>query len=174
MQLYKINEAMNTILDFGFDETCIDPETGEVLPELAKARMDELVSLEGDTIEAIALSIKNENAEAAALKQEADALDKRQKTKKNKAEFLKRYLIDYLQAKGIPKYETPKCALSFRKSEQVAVTDQTLFMSYAQEHDGFLKYKDPEPSKTAIKTAIKNGQNIPGTEIVVNHNLQIK
>ena len=38
----------------------------------------------------------------------------------------------------------------------------------------YLKHKDPEPDKTAIKAAIKMGKIIDGAEIVANQNIQIR
>lgn len=38
----------------------------------------------------------------------------------------------------------------------------------------FLKFKDPELDKVAVKKAIKAGETVPGCELVARQNLQIK
>ena len=37
-----------------------------------------------------------------------------------------------------------------------------------------MRVKTPEPDKTAIKAALKNGRIVPGAELITTHNLQIK
>lgn len=170
MKLYDIKEEIERAID----EICVDEDTGEVVSGSANEKLQELMKMEGDAIESLALYIKNTNAEANALKVEMDSLTKRKKTKENSAKYLKAFLSEYLNSRGIPKYETPKCVLSFRKSEQVSITDHAAFLKYAKLHEELLNFKEPEPNKTAIKISINNGDTIPGAEIVTNQNLQLK
>lgn len=151
--LYEINEE---ILN------CVDTETGEIIdPEkLSQLQMDF-----DDKVEGIALWIKDLLSDAAAIKAEKDKLNERQKVCENKAKNLKEYLSGFLAGK---KFKTPRVAISYRKSESVNVSD------IGKIPEEYLKYKDPEPDKTAIKAAIKSGQIIDGAEIVVNQNIQIK
>ena len=73
------------------------------------------------------------------------------------------------------KYKTDKVAISFRKSEQVQVSDEQAFMDWAmKDGDSFLRYKEPEIDKAALKEAIKSGENIPYVTIVENNNIQIR
>lgn len=160
MKLYEIPRAI---------EELIDPETGEITDEVALQKLTE--SFENG-IEFLALEVKNLNAEAAALKAEKEAFAKRQKTAENAAARLKNYISFLL---GGEKYKTDKVAISFRKSEQVQVSDEQAFMDWAlKDGDSFLRYKDPEIDKAALKDAIKDGQNIPYVSIVVNNNIQIR
>lgn len=158
MNLYKIDRA---ILD------CVDLETGEIIDE------DALNALEMERyakVENIALWIKNLMSDAAQIKKEREALEEREKSAKNKAESLKKYLSEYLNGN---KFSTSKVAISFRKSESVDVTDINKIM-IMDDADSYLKYKDPDPDKTAIKQAIKSGINIPGCSLVEKQNIQIK
>lgn len=160
MKLYEIPRAI---------EELIDPETGEITDEVALQKLTE--SFENG-IEFLALEVKNLNAEAAALKAEKEAFAKRQKTAENAAARLKNYISFLL---GGEKYKTDKVAISFRKSEQVQVSDEQAFMDWAMEDgDSFLRYKEPEIDKAALKDALKEGQNIPYVSIVVNNNIQIR
>ena len=159
MKLYEID---NAILE------CIDTETGEVI-DIDK--LNEL-QLERDTkIENVACWIKDLKAEAEAIKTEKNALAERQKAAENKAESLKKWLA---YALGGQKFSTAKCAVSFRNTESVEVTEEGL-EALMKEHDELLTYKAPEPNKTAIKNAIKNdGLNVAGVQLVQNVSTIIK
>lgn len=158
MKLYEID---NAILD------CIDMETGEVI-DIEK--LNEL-QLERDTkIENVACWIKDLKAEAEAIKAEKQALAERQKVAENKVESLKKWLAYALNGE---KFKTAKCAVSFRKSESVEVTDAGI-KSLMKEHDELLTYKAPEPNKTAIKQALKDGLNVDGVQLVHNTSTIIK
>lgn len=60
--------------------------------------------------------------------------------------------------------------MSFRKSEAVEFDSQYLTCVPSE----YLKFKAPELNKTAVKKAIKAGETVPGCELVVKNNLQIK
>ena len=158
MTIYEID---NAILD------CIDMETGEIIDT---EQLDKL-QMERDTkLENVACWIKDLKAEAEALKNEKQALAERQRVAENKAESLKKWLAYALQGE---KFKTPKCAISFRKSEAVEVTDEGL-NNLMKEHDELLTYKAPEPNKTAIEQAIKDGLNVAGVQLVQNTSVIIK
>ena len=158
MKLYEID---NAILE------CIDLETGEIIDT---EQLDKL-QMERDTkLENVACWIKDLKAEAEALKNEKQALAERQRVAENKAESLKKWLAYALQGE---KFKTPKCAISFRKSEAVEVTDEGL-NNLMKEHDELLTYKAPEPNKTAIKQALKDGLNVEGVQLVQNISTIIK
>lgn len=158
MTIYEIDQA---ILE------CIDLETGEIIDteQLDKLQMEREKKLEN-----VACWIKDLKAEAEALKAEKQALAERQKVAENKAESLKKWLAYALQGE---KFKTTKCAISFRKSEAVEVTDEGL-NNLMKEHDELLTYKAPEPNKTAIKQAIKDGLNVAGVQLVQNVSTIIK
>lgn len=153
MNLYEINAA---IMD------CIDAETGEIIDEeaLTALQMDFDEKTEG-----IALWIKNLTAEAKAIKKEKDSLNKRQKTCENKAESLKKYLSSALNGQ---KFATPKVAVSFRKSQSVAITD------FTKVPDDYLKYSEPTVNKELAKKSLKEGIKIAGLELTDNVNISIK
>ena len=158
MKLYEID---NAILD------CIDTETGEVI-DIDK--LNEL-QLERDTkIENVACWIKDLKAEAEAIKAEKNALAERQKAAENKAESLKKWLAYALDGE---KFKTARCSVSFRKTESVEVTEEGL-EALMKGHDELLTYKAPEPNKTAIKQAIKDGLNVDGVQLVQNVSTIIK
>lgn len=159
MKLYEID---NAILE------CIDFETGEIID------IDKLnaLQIERDAkIENVACWIKDLKAEAEAIKAEKLALAERQKVAENKAESLKKWLAYALQGK---KFKTAKCSVSFRNTENVEVTPEGLENLMRGGKDELLTYKDPEPNKTAIKAAIKDGLNVQGVQLVQNVSAIIK
>lgn len=158
MTIYEINEE---ILN------CIDLETGEIIDI---DRLNEL-ELERDAkIENVACWIKELKVEAEALKAEKQTLAERQKVAENKAESLKKWLAYALDGQ---KFKTSKCSISYRKSESVEVTEEGL-NNLIKEHDELLTYKAPEPNKTAIKQALKDGLSVQGVQLVQNTSTIIK
>ena len=158
MTIYEIDQAIME---------CVDLETGEIIDT---EQLDKL-QMERDTkLENVACWIKDLKAEAEALKNEKQALAERQRVAENKAESLKKWLEYALQGE---KFKTPKCAISFRKSEAVEVTDEGL-NNLMKEHDELLTYKAPEPNKTKIKQALKDGLSVEGVQLVQNVSTIIK
>lgn len=171
--LYDIDQRLVTLLEEHFDiEDGVLCETEE---ELAK-KIDE-VSLDLDTkIENIGCYIKNLESDIEALKKEEDNLKARRKSAENKIEGLKRYLNGYLMAcfpkdedRAKWKFKTAKVVLGYRKSNSVEVPD------IEKLDKNFIKVKtEVVPDKTAIKDAIKNGEEVKGAFIKQNINLNIK
>ena len=158
MKLYEID---NAILD------CIDLETGEVIDT---ERLDALNMERDAKIENVACWIKDLRAENEAIKSEKQKLDSRRKVNDNKIESLMGWLNYALNG---TKFKTGKCAISFRASESVEVTEEGL-EALMKEHDELLTYKVPEPNKTAIKQALKDALTVAGVELVRNTNVIIK
>lgn len=166
MTLYEIKE--NILQQINNLE--IDEDTGEILNTDA---LDELSEQFEEKAENIALFIKNTNAEAEAMKREEKKLSERRKSLENKANRLKSYLSDTMLAAGKTKISTPKTELSFRKSKVVEIDSE--FVDWAEKNADFLlDYKEPTPSKTAIKDAISNGSVFEFARLVENQNLVIK
>ena len=158
MKLYEID---NAILD------CIDLETGEVIDT---ERLDALNMERDAKVENVACWIKDLRAENEAIKSEKQKLDSRRKVNENKIESLMGWLNYALNG---TKFKTGKCAISFRTSESVEVTEEGLEV-LMEEHDELLTYKKPEPNKKAIKDAIKDGLSVAGVQLVQNVSTMIK
>ena len=153
MKLYEIDEA---ILN------CIDTETGEIIDA---DQLDKL-TMERDTkIENVACWIKDLKAEAEALKAEKQALAERQKVAENKMESLKKWLAYALNGQ---KFKSTRASVSFRATESVEVPD------IYKLDENYVRYKEPEADKTAIKEAIKAGKTVAGATLVENTSVIIK
>lgn len=160
--LYQLDRELETVLNDGL---VIDPDTGEIIFDA-----DNLEALKGernDKLEAVACFIKSLDADAAAIKVEEKALADRRDAKQKKAERLRQYLSDSMQAFGDTKLETARVALSFRKSEAVEVTDEGLIPTT------YITYK-PSINRAELKKALKSGDEIPGAQLLMRQNLQIR
>lgn len=160
MNLYEINEKLQEAF-----EACVDQETGEIINEDVLEVFKQLQLDRDEKIENICLYIKNLLADANALKAEKDMFAKRQKCAENKAESLKGYLQKFLAGE---KYKSDRAVVSYRKSEAVKVTDLTKIPLE------YMTMADPAPNKTAIKAALKKGEEIEGAELVTKQNMSIK
>lgn len=152
MNLYEINREILS---------CIDYETGEILDV---QRLEMLEIAKEKKIENVALWIKNLESEAAALKKEKGSFAQREKSVKNKIESLKKYLENALQGQ---KFQTTKCAISFRASTTLEMSEK------AEIPEEFRKYSF-DLDKTKMKEALKNGANYKGFWLQKNQKIQIK
>ena len=112
--LYEINQS---IMD------CIDMETGEIIDidQLHELQMDRT-----DKIRNIACYIKNLRSDAAAYDEEAKTFAARKKAAQGKADSLTAYLSSMLNGE---KVKDKEYSISWRKSESVNITDDSLLLS---------------------------------------------
>ena len=160
MQLYRINQEI---------EALIDDETGEVFD------MDALIQLLGakeDKIRNIMMLIKNTRADVAVLETEKKQFESRIKMKKNLVERLTNYLAMNTEGQT---FDFPEGAIRYRASEETEIDDA--FIDWAMnspEGERFLTYSIPKANKTAIKSYIKAGNDVPHARLVKKNNIQIK
>lgn len=156
MNLYEINQE---ILD------CIS-EDGEIIDE---EKLDALVMEKNTKIENILLWIKDLKAEKEAVKAEKMVLAKRQTALENKENSLRNYIANVLCGQ---KFSTSKVAVSYRRTTSVECDVEQLML--VDDCDRFIRYKAPEPNKEAISEYLKEGNALPGCELVENLSLIIK
>ena len=166
--LFDINSEIETTLDSLF--SVVDAETGEIIDEQVageiQSKLDALEVEKGAKLEAVGLYIKTLAVEADALKQEESTLKERRRRKEKHAEGLKTWLANALDGQ---KFETPKLAVSFRKSTAVRIIDES---AIAPE---FVKIKEERAiDKVALKKALQGGAEIAGAELVTNQNITVK
>lgn len=163
MKLFDIDEKLAACVKLD-ESRVVDTESGEIIDLEAIAALE----MERDKkIENLGCWYKNLLADAEALKAQKNAFAEREKAAKAKAESLRGFLGRYLNGK---KFESAKVAMSFRKSEAVEFDAKCI----GDVPEEFLKFKDPELDKVAVKKAIKAGETVPGCELVQRQNLQIK
>ncbi len=117
-----------------------------------------------DKLENCAWIYKQLEGEVEILKKEADRLAQKAKYRSNAAENLKGYIAKCLDGKAI---KTKTFTFSYRKSESIEIIGDV--------PEQYQRTKTVvEPDKTLIKADLKAGAEIPGAELVVKQNLQIK
>ena len=152
MTLYEIGRQYLEALE-GME---IDPETGEIIGGEAVARLNGQFD---EKCEAVGCYIKELNAQAAAIKAEQEGLQKRRKALEAKAERLREYLADWMIAAGKERLETPRAALSWRKTSAVVVDDLEVKI---------------EADKALIRKLIQLGDHLEGARLEESRSLQIK
>ena len=158
--LYEINADLEQLL------TAVDDETGEL--QIDDAALEALMLERSEKLEGMALLCKDWAAEAAAIRDEEKALAERRQRLERNAERMKARLQDALAGE---KLETPRVAVTWRKSKSVEI-DEGVFWQYAAE--AFIRYRDPEPNKTAITAALKDGGIVPGATLTEKLTMQLK
>ena len=162
MTLHEIDSRLASILEYEPDEY-VDTETGEMVcaDEVALLEMER-----ADKIEGWGLWIKNQYAMIAALKAEEDNLKERRRRLERKVQNSQEAYQSYLAGE---KFSTPRLSVSYRKSQAVEILDEdSIPTSFMRKKVTF------EPDKTAIKDAIKKGEEIPGAMLVDRQSMVIK
>ena len=129
-----------------------------------------------DKADGIVQVIRNKQALASAIDEEVKRLQARKKSVDKATERLAAYLSDQLSVIGIDKLDTVHARLSFRASEKCVISNPTVALNWALANGraDLLTIPEPTPSTSAIKAAIKAGEEIPGAVLLKCRNLQIK
>lgn len=162
MNLWEIAEEIERTF-----AQAVDPETGEINEEYMK-QLDELEMQRDQKVENIACFIKNLRADAAALKAEKDALQKRQKAAEAKAESLTRYLSSFLAG---AKFSSPKASVTWRKTTRVEMDPG---VSVYDIDTQYIRLKEPELDKTKAAAALKAGETIEGLHLEESQSMTIR
>lgn len=159
MTLYEISNQIAGLIN----------EDGEIMD----FEQFEALSLARDQkIENIGCWVKNLESEATAIKAEEKSLKERRTAAENKSERLRGFLAGFLNG---DKYSSPRVNITYRKSEALELAvDESVFVEWAAAKRPDLIKTTIEPNKTAIKDAIKGGEQIDGAHIAVRQNMQIK
>lgn len=168
MNLYEINQRLIETI-----ESQCDLETGELLEGAdLESAINEFNMEINQKIENIGLFCKSLNADVDALDKEVKTLQARKKAKENKLKSLSSYLKGFLILHKIPKFETPRLVLKFRKSTTVNVLDQN---KVPKEFIKVTTKTTEDVDKTAVKAYLKEhkDETIAGVELVENQNLNI-
>lgn len=153
MKIFEIDEALMA---------CVDQETGEIVDE---EKLESLMVEREKKIEGVALWIKNLVYETKCMKEEEKKMAERRRVGENKINSLKEWLK---YATDGNKFSTPKCAVSYKKSESVEIDDMSKIGK------DFLVEQAPKPDKKAIKSALKSGVDVGGCHLQENTNVIVK
>ena len=158
--LFHIEQELNAI-----NEELIN-SGGELSPELETTLAITQEELSNKSANYAIVILKNE-ADVNILEAEIKRLQALKVPIEATNEKLKEAISNAMLNYGIEKVETPLVKLSFRKSESVQVFDEAML------NQKFFNYA-PTIDKTAIKQAIKAGEDVQGARIETKHNLQVK
>ena len=166
MNIYEIDNRLEELY-----ERAIDPETGEINPE-AYDEIDSLNMERAYKVENFGLWHKNTLADVTALDNEIAVLTKRRDSLKKKAEWQKQYLLYILHGE---KFETPKLAISYRRSETVEFDNVEMFCEQNADDSMIVTTTvTRKPNRINLKKYLKEGWTIKGCHLEQHQNIQIK
>lgn len=160
MNIYEIDAEISRIL------SQVD-ENGE-LPDSAIAELMQLQADRDTKVENAACMVINMTAEAKAIKEQETALAARRKSIENHVASIKKYL-EY--ATDGNTFSSPRVQVKWSKSTAVEIDPAVFWQNPAEM---FIRRKDPEIDKTAIKQVLKEGGIVAGATLVERRNIQIK
>lgn len=175
MKLYELTNDFAQLFD-QFDKI----SSMDNAEEFKQAWFDTLSGIEEEfevKAENVGAYIKELTAAAKYLKAEEEVLSKRRRAKEKQAEWLKKYLLESMQAIGRTKIDRPMAVLSIRNNpESVHFEDENAFITLCQRNgsDDYLRYKAPEINRSAVKEALQAGQKIEGASLIRTQTISIK
>lgn len=156
-QITKEQEYLNYLLE---------ESGGELTPEIEEALAINMENMAEKSANYCA-TIAKYSAMGAAIKAEVQRLQAYAKTCARIEETLKARMLDAMQTFGIDKMEVGTYRLGTRKSTAVVIDNEAAIPSQ------FIKVTT-SVDKTAIKAAIKEGQEVAGAHIETNINISIR
>lgn len=148
----------------------VDEETGEIV---GWERLDELTQGAADKIANTARFIRYAEVQIDAMEKAIAGIKARKQSAQNLVDKLSVLAVNALFAlpDGKAKVEEPDIKVTARPSDVVLIDDETLL----DEKFFNIKIKqEKNVSKTAIKDAIKAGEEVKGARLVKSYKLQIK
>lgn len=162
MSIYNISANYRALFDT-FDNA------EDLTDEEIEAYFDTLEGIEDEfdiKAENIACYIKSLNGDVDLIDEEIEALKRRKQVKENLINRLKKMLVENMQRIKKKKIDRPRAKLSLKNNaEQAHFTDEKAFLKWAEEQDKaeFINISIKHTlSKTAVKAALQNGEELPG------------
>ena len=158
MTLYEIDKEIQTLIT----------EDGEIEDI---ERFDALAMERDKKIENVGCWVKNLTAEVAAMKEEKKRLEDRIKSKDRMIDSLEWWLDKALDGQ---KFESPRVAISYRKSKAVEIQDEAVFKAWAKDYAPALLKVTYTIDKTGVKNYIAGGAECPCAVIAERKSMQMK
>lgn len=144
----------------------------EMIENGQEGLQDTLESIElaiEDKLENIAKVIQNLNGEVTALKAEEKRLSDKRRSIENNIKNLRKYAENALIVTGKDKIKSGLFTFSLQKSApSLKVIDEKLIPKK------YYVAVEPRLDKNTIKEYLKNGESVPGAELVQGRSLRIK
>lgn len=120
----------------------------------------------------VAMFVRNLESMAEQIKAAEGEMAKRRKAIETRAEHVRDYLLSNMQRTGITKIECPYFKLAVRDNPpSVVIDDQSAIPAKFMRHP---EPPPPAPDKTAIKDALKSGEEVAGAHLERKQRLEIK
>ena len=158
MLLYEIDAALADLL------SQVDEETGEL--KCSPEDIDALMMEREKALEGIALTVKNLDAEAVAIRAEELALADRRKRLESRSERTREFLQRVLAG---DKFKTPRVAVTYRTSDSTDFSPDWIATVPIE----YLRVKS-EIDKKKVMEDLKAGKVIPGARLVKNTSMTIR
>jgi hypothetical protein len=143
-------------------------ENAGMEPEEMQDTLDAIQAPIEEKVENIIKYMKSLEALADAKELEAKRLSDSASADLKKVEWFKNYMADNLKKAGITKLQAGVFSLGWRKGTEVVQVDETKTPSVEQAPHLYL-YQEPKfIGKADLKKLIKEGQTIPGVQVVRN------
>lgn len=149
----------------------------ELYELLESGEIDEQVLL--DTMESIGASeklrdyvyvMKSIEAEIAMFDAEIARMRENKRVLENRVDYLKGKVIDFMQASGQKSANAGTFKLNMRETKSCEIEDESLIpLQYMREVP--VRF---EPDKNAIKSALKNGEQISGAKLKTSYSVTAK
>ena len=138
-----------------------------------QAVIDTLESLEGEfklKSSNVAKYIKNLEHTLDGMKEAESNMNQRRTSLEKKINHMREYLKNNLEKSGLKKIDAPDISISIQKNPyKLIITNETEIPS------DFIDTKETKTvNKEKIKEALKNGEEIPGCELVQENRITIK
>ena len=162
-KLYALTDAYQALWSLVEDD-----ETDLTIIEEALQGVEDAIETKAGNI---ALFIRDLDDEAKIIKAEEERLYARRKALENKRDGIKGFLLQAMDHMEMPKIKTKVYTITCANSPaSIAIMDESLIP------ERFLTYIPASytPRKKDILEAWKNGEVIPGTQLVQNRNLRIR
>lgn len=145
-------------------------------PELDPQTLaDTLEAIEGELevkAENYAKVMKNLEGDIVAIKAEIDRLTSKKKTIENNIKNMKATLQSVMEVTGKTKFKTDLFSFGIQKNVPSVVIDVEDVRDIPED---YLKFKEPEVDKTAIKAAINDGVDLTGiAHLETKYSLRIR
>lgn len=149
--LYELTEEYRQLLDW-MEDPEVDPQTIQDTLEALGGEIEEKA-------DGYAKVIRQLEADAAALKAEAKRMTNKQKTAEENIERLKKSLQRTMEITGREKIDTGLFKVWLQKTPESVVMDEQYIENIPER---FLRMRDPEINKQAIKEALSAGEDLDG------------
>lgn len=168
-----IQDEIQNILET-FDSA--DNDLGEYSMQLndeQRAELDAYLEMlgtqEAEKVDGFAQFLRMSEAQAAALKAEADRLLKRAKSLENTQNFLKMRYLHVMEQHGLKKVSGKTYTISRLARKVVQIVDEKIIPD-----DLKVIKTTKEPAKKDIMALLKIGKEVPGCQIAESVSLQVK